>query len=159
MSSNVRVMPTDFVSSSQPSTHPSPEPAPLPLRAPKHRPLVDTCVVHRSEEINAAERNIEFPLVAIIHGSRHVVSVPEVHRWLQEFFGIPEFEVKIQHHFPKDFIITSRIKLTCSSFLSSKGGIASPWPVQRTSCIGSWCRSGAFLLMLATFQRCDSCYP
>jgi hypothetical protein len=90
MPSAVKKPPTDSAPSSPPLEPPSPEPTPLPLGAPERRPLVDICVVHRSEEIDAAERALEFALVAVIGGSRPTVSIFEVRSsWLQEFFGIP----------------------------------------------------------------------
>jgi hypothetical protein len=70
------------------------------------RPLVDLCVVHRSEEIEEEERELNLALVAVVGGSRPHVSLPEVRSWVANGYGIPRDSFKVRRFQPEDFMIT-----------------------------------------------------
>jgi hypothetical protein len=91
-------------SESPPSSEP--DGSALPLGAPGRRPLVDLCVVHRSEEIEEEERELNLALVAVVGGSRPHVSLPEVRSWVANGYGIPRDSFKVRRFQPEDFMIT-----------------------------------------------------
>lgn len=78
----------------------------LPLGAPGRRSLVDLCVVHRSEEIEEEESELNLALVAVVGGSRPHVSLPEVRSWVANGYGIPRDSFKVRRFQPEDFIFT-----------------------------------------------------
>jgi hypothetical protein len=91
-------------SESPPTSEPD-DPA-LPLGAPGRRPLVNLCVVHRSEEIEAEEHELNLALVAVVGGSWPHVSLPEVRNWVANGYGIPRNSFKVRRFQSEDFIIT-----------------------------------------------------
>jgi hypothetical protein len=62
-------------------------------------------VLHRSEEIEDEECNLEFALVTVVGGCRPSVSIANVRNWLFTQFSIPGDNVRITRFHPKDFLI------------------------------------------------------
>jgi hypothetical protein len=49
-----------------------------PMGDPARRPPLDACMVHRSDEINAAEQALECALIVVVGGARSLVSTADV---------------------------------------------------------------------------------
>jgi hypothetical protein len=78
----------------------------LPLGAPEHRPPVELCVIPRSAQIDTAERALHLALVAVIGGTRLLVTIAGVKRWIQEQYAIPADTITVRRFHPEDFLVT-----------------------------------------------------
>jgi hypothetical protein len=82
-----------------------PDSASLPLGTLGRRPLVDICVVHRSDEINVEERSLDLGLVAVVGGIRPRVSLLDIHHLIADSFNIPGDSFTMQRYQPEDFLL------------------------------------------------------
>jgi hypothetical protein len=77
-----------------------------PVGDPACSPLLDACMVHRSDEINAAEQALERALVIVVGGTRPPVSTADVRLWLRDLYGILSSNITVHHFHPEDFLIS-----------------------------------------------------
>lgn len=75
--------------------------------APERRPRqsLELVVVPRSPELEAAEQDLRFALVAVVTGTRPFVSPDMVRAHLSTYFGIQEGSASVMRHEPVDFIV------------------------------------------------------
>jgi hypothetical protein len=77
-----------------------------PMGDPARRPPLDACMVHRSDEINAAEQALECALIVVVGGARPPVSTADVRLWLKDLYGILSSNVTSHRFHPEDFLIS-----------------------------------------------------
>jgi hypothetical protein len=73
---------------------------------PVRRPLLDACMVHRSDKINAAELALERALVIVVGGAHPPVSTAYVRLWLRDLYGGPSSNITVHRFHPEDFLIS-----------------------------------------------------
>lgn len=72
------------------------------------RPFVELVVVPRSAELQAVEDALSLALVALVGGTRPLVSPAMVRSYLCNHFGITDDDVSVLRHAPQDFIVRFR---------------------------------------------------
>lgn len=85
-----------------PTRHASPLPS-CPQGHPNARPTPDYCFIEHSPELEKEEACLQLALVAVVGGTRPVVTTGQVCRMLVRYFGIEE--VEIHAYQPEDFLI------------------------------------------------------
>ncbi|CAL5091646.1 unnamed protein product [Urochloa decumbens] len=85
---------------------PSPPPSPRPVGHPSRRPEREICVIPRTAEIDMEEARLSSrALVAMVVGTRPLVSPAQLGRFLEEFHVLLPDEFTISRFEPEDFLV------------------------------------------------------
>jgi len=106
------------------------------VAAPLRRPRMTLVVVPRTEAIQAAEKALDYALVAMVGGTRPDVTTGMVYTSLFNRFGITADEVDVRRHAPEDFVARFRHRADRDRVLESwpSGQVPLVWrPWRRTS--------------------------
>lgn len=67
--------------------------------------LTEIVVVPRSAELEAAEEVLSRAFIAVVGGTRPMVTVAMVHQQLSAHYGIADESFSVRWHMPEDFIV------------------------------------------------------